>query len=56
MRAGISVFRLTPDDEVDEAMGGLRGDLESGEWERRHADLRDLDEIDLGYRLWIADY
>jgi hypothetical protein len=31
----------------------LESDLESGEWKRRHADLLDLDELDLGYRLVV---
>ena len=31
----------------------LAADLESGAWERRHADLLDLEELDLGYRLLI---
>jgi SAM-dependent methyltransferase len=56
VRAAISVFRLLPEAEVEEAMARLRADLESGEWERRHADLLERDELDLGYRLWIADY
>jgi SAM-dependent methyltransferase len=29
----------------------LRDDLESGAWRARHADLLELDELDLGYRL-----
>ena len=56
VRAAISVFRLTPAADVDDAVTRLRADLESGEWERRHGHLRELDELDLGYRLWIADY
>ena len=56
VRAGISVFRLLPEADVAEAMVRLEADLASGEWERRHGDLLGLDEIDLGYRLWIADY
>jgi hypothetical protein len=32
----------------------LRADLESGEWDGRHADLLRLDELDLGYRLLIS--
>jgi len=56
VRAGISVFRLLPEADVEDAVARLRVDLESGDWERRHANLYELDEIDLGYRLWIADY
>jgi hypothetical protein len=30
-------------------------DLEAGAWQEHHRDLLDLDEIDLGYRLIVAD-
>ena len=56
VRDGISVFRLLPAADVEAAMAALRADLDSGEWERRHAGLRELEELDLGYRLLIADY
>ena len=56
VRAGISVFRLLPDRDVEAAMAALRADLESGEWERRNAALLGHDELDLGYRLVIAEY
>ncbi len=56
VRAGISLCRLLPQADVDEAIDRLRADLESGEWERRHADLLDRDALDIGFRLWIADY
>ncbi|HEV7526717.1 MAG TPA: methyltransferase domain-containing protein [Acidimicrobiia bacterium] len=32
----------------------LRLDLERGDWDERHGELRDLTEIDLGYRLLLA--
>ena len=51
VRAGISVFRLLPPEDVDDAMTRLARDLDSGEWHRRHADLLELEEWDLGYRL-----
>jgi hypothetical protein len=31
----------------------LADDLESGAWERRNADLLELDELDLGLRLIV---
>ena len=34
---------------------GLRRDLETGEWERRYAELLTLDEYDAGYRLVVAN-
>jgi hypothetical protein len=29
--------------------------VRSGEWQRRHADLLDLEECDAGYRLLVTD-
>lgn len=45
---------LLPVDVVDPALQRLRDDLESGAWHTRHADLLDLPELDLGYRLVVA--
>jgi SAM-dependent methyltransferase len=56
VRAGISVFRLLPEDEVAAAVAALRADLESGAWARRHADLLEREELDLGFRLVVAEY
>ena len=55
VRDGISVFRLIDADEVREAIARLASDLETGEWERRNGDLLERDELDLGYRLVVAD-
>jgi SAM-dependent methyltransferase len=54
VRANISVFSLLPAEEVEAMVTGLRADLESGAWERRHAELLARDELDLGYRILIA--
>jgi len=54
IRAGISVFSLVPAAAVARAVATLERDLDSGEWEKRHRDLLELDEIDLGYRLAVA--
>ena len=40
---------------VEAGLARLARDLESGEWERRNADLLELDELDAGYRLVIHD-
>jgi SAM-dependent methyltransferase len=53
VRAGISVFARLDQDVVEEGVARLASDLDSGEWERRHADLLDLEELDLGYRLVV---
>jgi SAM-dependent methyltransferase len=55
VRDGVSVFRLLPPDEVADAVERLAADLDSGEWERRNAELLDLDELDLGYRLVVTE-
>jgi SAM-dependent methyltransferase len=55
VRAGISVFALLPPDEVEEGLARLSADLDSGEWHRRNAALLELEELDLGYRLVVAD-
>ena len=33
----------------------LEADLGSGAWQRRHGDLDQLEQVDLGYRLLVAD-
>jgi SAM-dependent methyltransferase len=53
VRAGISTMARR-EGELAGGIARLRADLESGEWARRHADLLDLEELDLGYRLLVA--
>jgi SAM-dependent methyltransferase len=55
VRAGISTFARMDVDTVDEAVGRLAADLESGAWAERHRDLAERDELDLGYRLVVAE-
>ena len=54
VREGISVFHRSDPDGVAEGLERLRADLASGAWARRHADLLERDELDLGYRLLVA--
>jgi SAM-dependent methyltransferase len=56
VRAGISVFHLVDADEVARGLERLAADLDSGAWERRNAELVELDELDLGYRLVVAEH
>jgi SAM-dependent methyltransferase len=56
VRAAISVFRLLPEDEVAAAVRALRADLESGAWARRNADILEREELDLGFRVVVAEY
>jgi len=53
IRSGSSSFWTIRDAEA--GLQPLRRDLETGEWERRYADLLTLDEYDAGYRLVVAD-
>jgi SAM-dependent methyltransferase len=56
VRAGISVFHLLPEDEVAAAVQALGADLESGAWARRNADILERDELDVGFRVVVAEY
>jgi SAM-dependent methyltransferase len=56
VRRNISVFARLPAPEVDAAVARLRADLESGAWTARNADIVGKAQMDLGYRLLIADY
>ncbi len=54
VRAGISTLAKRGEDQLAEGLARLRADLESGAWARRHADLLERDELDLGYRLLVG--
>lgn len=55
VRNGMSLFSLTAKPQVQEGLSRLRSDLESGAWQHHHADLLQLPELDLGYRLLITN-
>jgi SAM-dependent methyltransferase len=55
VRAGISLFALLPERHVKDGVDRLRDDLETGRWRARHADLLARDELDLGYRVLVAE-
>jgi ubiquinone/menaquinone biosynthesis C-methylase UbiE len=55
VRDGISVFSRLDPDEVRHGIAALAADLESGAWEERHRDLLQLDELDLGFRVVVAE-
>jgi SAM-dependent methyltransferase len=53
VRAGISAFsRLA---NIGPQLERLKRDLESGNWERRNAELRHRADLDVGYRLVTAE-
>jgi hypothetical protein len=41
-------------EDLEEGLQRLAADLDSGVWEARHRALLDLEELDLGYRLIVA--
>ena len=55
VRANISVFSALDPDEVASAIAQLRQDLETGAWHERNGHLLALDELDIGYRLLLAE-
>jgi hypothetical protein len=54
-RRAISVFNRLDPAEVQRGVERLRRHLEDGTWHERHGHLLDLDELDCGYRLVVAD-
>jgi len=50
----MSALALIPDADREQGMHRLRADLDSGEWHRRWGHLLALDELDLGYRVVVA--
>ena len=53
-RAGISSLAQVTSQVVEKCVRRLRRDLESGRWHSRHGHLRALSELDIGYRLLVA--
>ncbi|MDG2051487.1 MAG: methyltransferase domain-containing protein [Myxococcota bacterium] len=51
VRRSISTFNLLEEQLLKEALNQLRRDLESGTWEINHGHLRELTELDIGYRI-----
>lgn len=56
VRRNISVFARLTATEVEATVEQLRADLASGAWEARNRDVLGLTEMDLGYRLVVAEY
>jgi SAM-dependent methyltransferase len=55
VRAGISCLSLLDQELVEARMAQLAADLGSGVWDERHPGLRERPELDVGYRLFIAE-
>ena len=54
IRAGMSSMQTLDRALVESRMARLAEDLASGAWDERNGHLRDLDELDLGYRLLVS--
>jgi SAM-dependent methyltransferase len=54
VQAGISCLAMLPADVRERGTAHLRADLESGQWDARHGELRAMTELDVGYRLIVA--
>jgi SAM-dependent methyltransferase len=54
VRAGMSLFTKTGEGMVEAGLARLAADLRSGRWQHQHAELAELAELDLGYRLITA--
>jgi SAM-dependent methyltransferase len=55
VRDGISVFHHLPATEVTGAIERLRRDLDEGRWEKRHRQLCEESELDVGLRLVVSE-
>ncbi len=55
VRANCSGLALADPAVVARGVAALDADLRSGVWQQRHAGLAELEAIDLGYRLVVAD-
>lgn len=54
VRAGISILAKTGDEAMHRGLSRLADDLRTGRWHDNHADLMQLDSLDIGYSLIIA--
>jgi SAM-dependent methyltransferase len=54
VRAAISTFHVLDQSVCERAIAALARDLESGTWDACHGHLRDLAELDAGYRIVVA--
>jgi SAM-dependent methyltransferase len=55
VRANSSGLALADPAVIARGVGALADDLARGVWQQHHADLSELDSVDLGYRLLVAD-
>ncbi|OBI35373.1 class I SAM-dependent methyltransferase [Mycobacterium colombiense] len=56
VRAGISMLAYAQPASLAAGLDRLAADLRSGQWQHRHSELLDQQELDAGYRLLVSDY
>ncbi len=52
---GSSALSALPPEVLERGLGKLRNDLDSGAWRRRYGGLLSREELDVGYRLVVAE-
>lgn len=55
VKKGISSFQQIPQFALEKGLSKLRADLDSGHWRKHYADIMEKEELDLGYRLIVAE-
>ena len=55
VRRSSSIWHQLPEEVTARGLDRLRADLEGGEWDRRHGELRMREELDVGLRLIVAE-
>jgi hypothetical protein len=48
-------LQMLPEEARRQGLARLAADLESGAWDERHGDLREMRELDVGLRLVVAE-
>ena len=55
VRAGISMLAQAGETTLADGLAHLAADLRTGRWRQRHADLLEMEHLDVGYRLLVSD-
>ncbi len=55
VQAGMSIIARADQNQLRPGLQRLAADLESGQWHQRHAGLLELDALELGYYLVVAE-
>jgi SAM-dependent methyltransferase len=55
VRAGMSIFHLPGAERLLDGLNVLAEDMQTGRWEDRNREVLEREELDLGYRLLVAE-